>query len=230
MKSIIDLPKIKQRATMANIASIGGMLLLLGFVTLSLFKPNLTTITNLGMLAGIGVAMVGIYFANRWVKKPRPEVSLDKALKSYSEGYRLYHYPRFPCDHILLSPSYVLVLETVNLAGEFTYKNGRWRERMSIGRALRYIVEEYLGDPIKSASDCATLLEAKLNNLSEQGLDIPIIPMVVFTNPGAVIDVSKSPISVCPIAKLKKSLPGNLPRIAPETYQLVQDYLDKLTV
>ena len=41
--------------------------------------------------------MVGIYFANRWVRKPRPEESLDKALKSFDDHYRIYHYPYRPC-------------------------------------------------------------------------------------------------------------------------------------
>ena len=99
--------------------------------------------------------MVGIYYANRWVRKPRPEDRLEKVLKGLGDGYVLFHYPHLPADHILLSPAGVTVLETVNLDGAYSYLDGKWKESMTIGRALRYIVEEHLGDPTRAASDSA---------------------------------------------------------------------------
>ena len=93
--------------------------------------------------------MFGIYFANRWVRRPRPEDSLDKALKAFDDNYHIFHYTRsLPCDHFLLTPTGLIALEVVNLNGAFFYRNGRWKEAMTVGRALRYIVEERVSDPV----------------------------------------------------------------------------------
>ncbi len=228
MKTIIDQNKIKQRAVFSNIASVGGLLLMMICAGLSLFKPELVTYANIGILVGIGISMVGIYFANRWVKKPRPEDSLDKALRTLSEGNRIYHYPAFPCDHILLTPSGVVLLETVNLDGVFFYKNESWQEKMSIGRALRYIVEEYLGNPIKSVQTGAELFRERLKKeLAVEG-KVPVTALVVFTHPRALIDVQGAPVPVITVAKLRKQIPANLPKMSPELYQDVQAMLDHM--
>ncbi|MDR3577363.1 MAG: nuclease-related domain-containing protein [Anaerolineaceae bacterium] len=228
MKTIIDQVKITKRAKISNIASLGGMLLMVGCAGYSIFRPDLSKILIVGIVVGAGISMVGIYFANRWVKKPRPEASLDGALKNLSEGYRIYHYPAFPCDHILLTPSGVVLLETVNLDGVFIYKDGHWKEKMSIGRAMRYIVEEYLGNPIKSVQSGAQLLRDRLKNELTVDGKVPVTPLVVFTHPHALIEIHDAPIPVIPVIKLKKQIPSNLPKMSPELYQEVQALLDKM--
>jgi hypothetical protein len=194
----------------------------------SILRPDLVTFENIGILAGIGISMVGIYFANRWVMKPRPEDSLDQVLKTLSESHRLYNYPAFHCDHILLTPSGEVLLETVNLDGVFIYKNGRWQEKMSIGRALRYIIEEYLSNPIKSVQAGAELFRDRLKEeLTVEG-KVPVTPLVVFTHPRALIEVHDAPVPVLPVAKLRKQFPGNLLKMSPELYKGVQAMLDKM--
>src|SRR5512142_3481122 len=120
MKIFVDRQKLNARAQAANIASIGGLLLLLASVVIPLFMPKWNTYTSVLMVLGAAGAMVGIYLANRWVRKPRPEDSLDKALKSFDDNYRLFHYPSsLPCEHILLTPNGLIALEVVNLNGSF---------------------------------------------------------------------------------------------------------------
>ena len=127
MKTYIDREKVNARSTLANAASVGGLLLLLASVLAPIFWQSLATLALVLLLVGGVTSMVGIYLANRWVRRPRPEESLDKALNSFDDTYRLYHYPALPCDHVLLTPSGVVGLEVVNLAGRFTYHDGRWR-------------------------------------------------------------------------------------------------------
>ncbi len=107
------------RAGLANLASVGGLVLLLASMLMPLFWPALAKLASVLLIVGLGAAMIGIYFANRWVRKPRPEKSLDKALKSFDDRHHLYHYPSQPCDHILLTPTGVIALEVVNLSGSF---------------------------------------------------------------------------------------------------------------
>jgi len=228
MKSIIDQRKIARRATLSNIASIGGLFALLVSVLIPLFWPGYMLVANLLLFGGLGVSMVGIYFANRWVKKPRPEASLDAALKSLSNAHRLYHYPKLPCDHVLLTPSGVFVLETINLAGKFIYARGRWREMMSAGRALRYIVEEHLGDPTRSACSAALFLEERLNQALGQGSRLPVTALVVFSHPAAQLEITDPPILVCKLDKLKKHLQIQGPRLDQGVYERIAEFLDRL--
>jgi len=227
MKSIINQRKIARRAMFSNIASVAGLLALLASVVVPLFRPRYLTFAYMLMIAGLGVAMTGIYFANRWVKRPRPETSLDTALKSLSSAHRLYHYPSLPCDHVLLTPNGLVVLETVNLGSRFTYKNGRWREAIGAGRALRYIVEEHLGDPFKSARSAAQFLEEQLSQMLEGKAGVPVKAVVVFTHPAAQIDVENPPLPACTVDKLKKYVQVQGPRLEQGVYEQVEDFLDR---
>ncbi len=228
MKVYIDRKKIIKRAELSNLASIGGLILLLVSVLLPLFLPKMTNISFVLMVAGLGTAMVGIFYANRWVRKPRPEDLLDKSLKGLADSYHLYHYPAFPTDHILLTPNGVVILETVSLAGNFTYKDGRWREAMTIGRALRSIVEEHVGDPIKSAMRTEKVLHGQLANVVEG--TVPIKSVVVFVHPNAELDIEKPSIPVVMAEKLKKQVGMDASRLEPEVYERVDEYLQKMTV
>ena len=119
MKVIIDRQKVYTRTQLANFASVGGLIMLLASVVIPLFLPGWINFSSVLLVIGLGAAMIGIYFANRWVRKPRPEESLDKALKSLDDHYHIYHYPSLPCDHILLTPTGVIAFEVVKLEWKF---------------------------------------------------------------------------------------------------------------
>src|SRR3972149_3666416 len=151
MKVIIDRDRLRRRAAASHVASLGGILLILASVGLSMWRPQLTTLTAVLLFAGFATSTIGIYYANRWVKKPRPEEILDRALKGLDNRHRLYHYlPRGP-DHLLLTPSGLVVLETRSEEGYFEFKDGRWHQKITLGKDLRLFMAEYLGDPIADA-------------------------------------------------------------------------------
>jgi hypothetical protein len=229
LKTIIDVKKIRKRSILSNIMSIGGLITLLASVILPLFIPSLANLSFLLMVAGLGVSMVGIYFANRWVRKPRPEDQLNKALKSLNDSYHLYHYPSLPCDHVLLTPSGVVILETVGLSGAFTYKKGKWKESMTIGRALRWIVEEHLGNPIRAALDAEGYLRREFEKLDISDTKIPIKPVVVFIHPVVELDIEGAAIPVCKLEKLRKHIPSDTPRLEVDLYNHLDDFFINLT-
>lgn len=226
MKSIIDREKIKRRARLSNLASVSGLIVLLASVVLPLVRAEFAAFSTYIMILGLAAAMVGIYFANRWVKKPRPEDSLDQALKGLSDKHLLYHYASLPCDHVLLTPNEAVVLETVNLEGIFSYEKGRWREAMNFGRALRYIVEEHLGDPIKSALAAERDLKRIFGQEIPGGETIPVKSMVVFVHPRADLKVKGAPIPVCKVDKLRRYFSGKEARLAGELYAQARQALD----
>ncbi len=225
MKSIIDAGKVARRARFANLASLSGLLVLLASTLLPYFVPRAQIIASILLVVGLFTAMVGIYFANRWVRKPRPEAVLDAELKSLSNSYRLYHYTHKVADHLLLTPYGVTVLETVNLEGRFVYRNSRWREYMRLGRAIRYIVEEHLGDPIKAAFSAQEHLRREIRKKIEGGETVPIDAVVVFTHPRCVLELEETPIPVVKAEHLKRTIPQKGTKLPETLYQRLQAYL-----
>ena len=228
MKTYIDRKKVGTRAELSNLASIGGLVLLLASVLLPLFLPKAANFSFLLMVVGLGTAMLGIFYANRWVRKPRPEERLDKSLKGLADSYHLFHYPPFPPDHLLLTPNGVVILETISLAGSFSYKDGKWREAMTIGRALRSIVEEHVGDPIRSALRTEQTLRARLGNVVTEA--VPIKPVVVFIHPAVELEIEKAPILVLPAEKLKKQVTIDAPKLDQAVYDQLDAFFQKTTL
>jgi hypothetical protein len=231
MKIFVDRQKLNARAQAANIASIGGLLLLLASVLIPLFVPKWSTFTSVLMVLGAAGAMIGIYLANRWVRKPRPEESLDKALKAFDDNYRLYHYPAsLPSEHILLTPTGVLSLEVVNLSGYFSRRNGRWKEAMTPGRALRYIVEERVSDPVVLSQAMVEELNSRLTKEFGDRLIVPVKALTVFTHPAAELEFDVAGVPACKIDKLRKqsTVPG--PKLTPEVYEKLASYFERLTM
>lgn len=230
MKIYIDRQKLNGRASLANLASVGGLVILLASVVVPLFAPGTATLSLILLILGASTAMVGIYLANRWIRKPRPEESLDKALKAFDDHYRLYHFPALPCDHVLLTPSGVTAFEVVNLSGSFSYRDGRWKEAMTIGRALRYMVEPRVGDPLVVAR--AQVEELGQHFQKEVGADVvvPIKALTVFTHPGVELEIEAASFPACRIEKLRKQSTLDAARLSPEVYDKLAAFLERATL
>ncbi len=230
MKVFINRQKVNTRARLSNLASIGGLVLLLASVVVPLVIPSWSGSAYVLMIVGMGVAMIGIYFANRWVRKPRPEDSLSKALKSFDDHYRIYHYSHLPCDHVILTPTGVVILEVYNIGGSFTYHQGHWKEAMTVGRALRYIVEERVGNPIALMQQIEIDLKDLLEKELGPGISVPIKSIVVFTHPAVELNVKGAPIPVCKVDKLRKQIPLQAPRLMPDVYEKLSLFLERMTL
>lgn len=227
MKIILDQDALRRRARLSHAASLGGLLLILASVAISLWKPNATLLTSILLVVGFAVSVIGIYYANRWVKKPRPEQVLNNALKGLSDKHRLYHYA-LPCDHVLLMPNGLVVIETVNLEGHFTYRDGKWRQKITPGRAMRFFVEEKLGNPIQRARDCADHLKGLLQDELPADTNLTVHPILVFTHPMVDLHLENPEIAVCQPKSLRSRIPKKLTRLEPEVYQAIQSRLDQI--
>jgi len=227
MIKIIDSPRVNRNAMLANVASVGGLLLLMASVALPMFYPSLSTLSLVLMALGLGSAMVGIYFANRWVRKPRPEEQIDVSLKGLGDSYAICHFPRLPIDHILVTPTGILVLETIAYQGMFVFQDGKWKENMTMGRAIRYVVEEHLGDPSRTVESAILFLKEKLALENLGG--VPVRGLVLFTHPAAILDLKNPPIPVCRIDKLRKHVDVPGAKLDPGTIQRIVSYLESVT-
>ncbi len=203
---------------------------MLGSTAVSLWKPEWSTLTAVMLFVGFASATTGIYYANRWVKKPRPEDTIDKALKGLGDKYCLYHY-ELSSDHVLLAPNDVVVTETRNIEGHFSYTNGKWRQKMSISRALRFFLEERLGNPIADAQAAVSHIKAALKANLPAGGKVPVRAVVVFVHPAAVLEeIENPPIPVCQPKKLRRRVLVQEPDMPPELYAQVEALLDSKQV
>jgi len=227
MISVKNLPRLKRNSVIAHFNSVTGLLILLAGVVISLFVQSLASLSLGIMVIGLFLSLIGIYVANRWVKKPRPEDVLDRELKGFTNAYRLYHYPDLPYDHVLLSPFGATIIQTVNLEGEFTYQDGKWHERFNLGRALRYIVEEHLGNPISDSQECMASLAGHLKEAT--GSKVPVDGVVLFIHPGAVIEIHKAPMPVLTPNKLRSAIDVKAEKLPEEVYEKAKEYLDQKT-
>ncbi len=228
MKTLMDREGLRKRATASHAASPAGLAVILGAVVLSMARPAWATLTAVLIVAGFAISAVGIYFANRWVKKPRPEDTLALALKGLGDPHRIYHY-LLPADHVLLTPSAVVVIETVNLEGRFVFRDGRWKQQMPLGRALRFFVEEALGNPtVRAQADAARLRDLLQARLPGDAAPVPVLAVVLFVHPNAEVVADSPPVPVCQPAQLRKRIPSHLPKLPSARFEEVRAALDEL--
>jgi hypothetical protein len=228
MKTLMDRDGLRKRATASHVASLGGLAAMLGGVVLSMVRPEWATPTAVLIVAGFAISTVGIYFANRWVKKPRPEDTLALALKGLGDPHRIYHY-LLPADHVLLTPSAVVVIETVNLEGRFVFRDGRWKQHMPLGRALRFFVEEMFGDPtVRAQVEAARLRDLLQARLPGDAAPVPVHAIVLFVHPNAQVIADSPPVPVCQPAQLRRRIPSHLPKLPSARFEEVRVALDEL--
>ncbi len=227
MISLANRPKLRSNSTFANVLSLGGFATLLLSVVLPYIKPEFIQATIGLLLGGLILSTIGIYLANRWARKPRPETSLEGALKKFPDSYRLYHYSNLPCKHILLSPFGVVLFHTINWEGVYSYKDGRWREYINFGRAIRYPLEQHLGNPTRTAlsveQNMRDYFKAKMGDISA----LPIHSTIVFLHFKTKLDVENPPVPVYLIDGLKKKVPAKGEKLPEALYSHLKEILDE---
>jgi hypothetical protein len=152
---------------------------------------------------------VGIYFQNRWGRSPRPDETLNRALKGLDSKYSIYHY-KTPAAHVLLGPSGVWVLLPRYQQGTITFKDGRWRQKSKgfMQGYMRLFGQEGLGRPDMEVNAEIAGLRRHLEKNLPEGVEVPEIQSaLVFTHPRAEVNVNpeeSTPAFTVPVDKLKE--------------------------
>ena len=172
MKVKTDAKFIAGKARLGKYTSLGGLAILTLGMVISFSKPELFEVSLLCLILGFGVASIGSYNVSRWVKPPRGDEVLEKALKGLPNKYELFNYI-LPSPHVLLTPFGVYVLQTKKQDGKITYKGqNKWRQAMDIKRRVRLFFggEQPLGNPSgEMATDMATIQKYLSRNLDRRG-------------------------------------------------------------
>jgi len=226
MRVVVNERLVKRRAETAQRAMTIGMMMLLIALVLS-FNLRYIWLAYLLMLAGVVLLNWGVSSGNKWLRKPRIDQELAKALKGLDHGHRLYNY-LLPAEHVLLSPAGLFVLKVKQQDGKISCRGEKWRRQFSLRRLLRALIEPPLGNPSKQAR----LETDKLRRFMTKhlpGVDVPMQPVVVFINPKADLDVVEPVLPAMSLNALKAYLrSATQERMAPqETLQALANLFDE---
>jgi hypothetical protein len=193
MQVITNEKLIRNRARLGRVASFAGLAVLILGLVASFYSQWL--LASFGCLfVGFVLSQVGIYHANRWVKEPRADQTLDKILKGFDDRYHLYNYV-LPAPHVLLAPFGLCVIKLRQQGGSVRCRGGKWHHSIGWRRLLYLFGQEGVGNPTKEVqAEVEKLRRFLARRLPEDG--VPIEGMVVFTNPQVDLETENPTVPV----------------------------------
>jgi len=232
MKIIRNEKYIKRNNRIGQITSLTGLVILaIGFVIsirsiatlenlqplkltweavgldISINQQQQASISMLSLLFGFILSQVGIFFGNRFSRRPRPDEVLDSALKGMDDRFSLYHYT-LPVSHVLIGPSGIWLLMPRSQAGKIVYEKGRWKQKGGgpFQVYLRFFAQESLGRPdLEFQGEEASLARYFKKKLPD--FELPEFQKaLIMTNEKAEIKAEEAPIPTLPAKKLKETI------------------------
>ncbi len=206
MNIITNEKLIKRNTRIAQIVGLAGLVAIIASMVLLFTMPEQIGITWGVLLVGFLLSQVGIYFTNRWGRRPRPDEHLTNALKGLGKDYALFHYTT-PTPHLLVGPAGLWVLLPHYQRGTITYERGRWRQRGG-GFLLNYMKifgQEGLGRPDLEVEAETESIQRFLRKLMPDAEIPPVQAALVFTNEAAnLVNLDEAPVPTLPAKKLKE--------------------------
>jgi len=204
MKIIKNEKKINRNARIGQILTIIAMLTLGLGLYITFAQPTQINLSIMALMVGFILSQIGIYFTNRWGRRPRPDELLDKALKGLDNRYSLYHYI-LPSTHVLVGPAGVWVLLPKHQKGTITFGKNRWRQKTRgvLMAYMKFFAQEGLGRPdLEIDSEIDSLKRYLKKEIPD--LDTPIVnAALVFYHPDVVLQIEDATAPTLPIGKLK---------------------------
>ncbi len=224
MKQITNEKKIVRGARVGKVATLIGLGFLVGGLIISLVfqdSPQLW-LSFLCLLLGLIVSSIGTANMNRWVREPRADQALARALKGFDDRYKLYNYC-LPAPHVLLSPLGLFVLTALGHDGTIRFDGKKFRRDFSLGRLLRFMAEEGLGNPLAEAD---AQVQALQKLLQAHGVEAEVKNILVFFSPQVRLEVQDPPRPVVVPKGLKKALRKMGDKIPGEQYRRLEQLLE----
>jgi len=197
---------VKRNKRIAQIASISGLVVLIGGMVISFQRQDLLNISFASLIAGFILSQIGIYFTNRWGRSPRPDELLNQALKGLDSKYALYHYLT-PVSHLLVGPAGVWILMARHQRGTVSVDKGRWRHSGGgfVQAYLKLFGQEGLGRPDLEMQNEIENLKKFLEKKMPEGNSLPDIrAALVFTNDQVNIQIRDEETPPAPTLQLSK--------------------------
>jgi hypothetical protein len=203
MEIITNESLVRRNARIGQVTSIVGLLVLAGGMYISFTQAQLFGLSLAALLVGFALSQIGIYFGNRWSRRPRPDEILNQALKGLDDRYALYHYST-SASHLLVGPAGVWVLLPRHQRGTFTYEEakGRWRQKGG-NLYLKVFAQEGLGRPDLEIDSEINAAQGYLGKILPEDEVPEVQAALIFTNDRAEVDADNAPSPTLHVKKLK---------------------------
>jgi len=231
MKSVINTKLVQRNAMIGQYTSLGALVILAIGLFISFKYPDQILYSLGALLVGFFLSQIGIYYGNRWNRKPRPDEIIDRSLKGMGREFIIYHYVT-PAAHLLVGPAGLWILLPYFQSGTVTYAKNRWRIRGGgfTQWYMRVFGQEGLGRPDMDASTEARTVTAYLDKLLPEGVSVPEIKgVMVFFHPEVKLELDQAPLPSIAPAALKDFLKEKAKEkpIDAETVTAIQSVLPK---
>lgn len=218
---------IDRQSKIARYATFIGLGVLLVSLISSFINATNIVVSYISLFIGLIFAYIGSTLANKWIKEPRADKALEKALKGFDNKHHLYNF-LLPAAHVLLAPTGLLVFLVKPLDGLIICHDDKWRRPWRMSRLLGGMGQEPLGNPSTDLQKQIDTMRALLTEKTSRSTLVPIDGYVVFTDPKADLKVENSSVGVVRPQELKdvirKSKRG--PALAPQVLDEVEKILD----
>jgi hypothetical protein len=203
MRVIVNEPLVAKRSTWGRRIMSVGFAALVFAVLLSLKRETVLAAYG-AMVVGLILVNAGATVGGKWMRSPRPDQILDKALKGLNHGSRLYNY-LLPVDHVLLSSVGLFVLTLKTQDGQIIGHGDKWQRRLNLWGSFMAMFESKLGNPSRQARNETAKVQTWLHtNLPDA--EVPIRPVIVFVNPKAQLWLEGPSVPAFALADLKGHL------------------------
>lgn len=232
MKVLSNEKIIKRNTQIGKYASLAALLILAGGMVISFTMQEQVYIAFGSLMVGFILSQFGIYFGNRFGRRPRIDERITAALKGLTKDYTLYHYLA-PVNHLLVGPAGIWILEPYHQRGTITYEKNRWRQKGG-GLLLGYLklfAQEGLGRPDIEVQTDLDSLRSALNKSIGDELP-PLNASLLFFDPRADVQADDAPHPTMKIDQLKDFLRKRAKEnpLTPEQAKRITDILPKESI
>jgi hypothetical protein len=219
---------IERQSKIARYSTFGGLAILLGSLITS-FNNTFPIVVSYGLLfVGFILAYIGAVLANKYVKEPRADHALEKALKGFDNKHHLYNLV-LPANYVLLTPTGLLVLRIKAQDGPVACKGEVWRRPFQISRLFGGMGQEALGNPAAELrADIAKMKEWLADKLDGSAV-VPVDGYAIFSDPKVQLTLEEPTVPVVRIEELKETLRKSKrgAPLPPDLYEKLQQALDE---
>ncbi len=216
---------VERQGKIARYATFGGLAILMASLVTS-FTGNFPIGVAYGLLfVGFTLAYVGAVLANKWIKEPRADHALAKALKGFDNKHHLFNY-LLPASHVLVTPTGLLVFRVKSNDGRITCLNDRWTSPFRFSRLFGGMGQDPLGNPSNDLRADVGKMKKLLADKVEGAAMAPIDGYVVFSDPRAELFIDNCSVPIVRVEDLKDTL--RKAKRGPVLQQKLLDDLDRV--
>lgn len=234
MQVVTNNAYVQSRTNLGNYMNFASMALLIVGMVLSFMLDRLGSLSLWLSYGALIIALMLLNFARpltrRFGGKWRQDQWLIPNMKGLDTKATLFNFasPKLP-DHVLVAPSGLYVIVPKPNGGTIRFDGQRWSRGSVAGSMLRSLGEGGLGDPIQDVKRSIALTADYLRTYGSEDLirGLEAKPLIVFTNPGAQLEVRNSPFPIVTTRELRGLFRRARPSLSDERLEELKQVLGR---